>query len=250
MSTNITDLFSSAVTNQDLDATASLVLVDNLDAVALAGCNGVDIDDISSDDVTLVAVALDESSSMSGERQAVIDGFNQMLKALQDSRQADSILLSTWTFSTAPKLAFSYTPVPKIAPLTLNDYNPNGGTALYDTLLDVMTGLVAYGQMLRDNGVRTRCVIVTISDGEDNSSRVASTQVRTVSNALVAQETYTLAYVGVGSANLRQIADEVGFPAVLTVNASASEIRRTFQQVSASIIRSNQAGFASNGFFI
>jgi hypothetical protein len=249
MSNNVNDLFASAVSNQDLSQQASMVLVDNLDAVALAGCNGIGLDEIDVDDVTLVAVALDQSSSMSGYRQDVIDGFNQMLKALSDSRQSDSILVSAWNFSDRSQLLHSYIPVTKLAGLNSNDYYPNGSTALYDTLLHVMAGMVAYGQMLRDNGVRTRCVMVVFSDGQDCASRAAAGQVKTVSEALLAQEIYTLAYVGFGGGNLKQIADEVGFPAVLTAQASAREIRRVFHQVSASIIR-GQSAAGVNSFFI
>jgi hypothetical protein len=72
--------------------------------------------------------------------------------------------------------------------------------------------------------------------------------VQTVSKALLDQEIYTLAYVGFGGSDLKKIAKEVGFPSVLTSNASASEIRRIFQQVSASIIRGGAVG--ANGFFI
>ncbi len=249
MSNNISNLIASAVRQNDLDPDASLVLIDNLDAVALAGSNGVGLDEISGDDVTLVAVVLDESSSMSGFRQEVIKGFNSMLQALQQSHHADSILLSTWTFNTQPNLAFSYTPVTKLGGLTSNDYHPSGSTALYDTLLKVMTGLVAYGQSLRDNGVRTRGVVIVFSDGEDNSSQATAQQIRQVSQALLAQEIYVLAYVGFGGIDLRTIAAEVGFPEVLTTAASASEIRRIFQQVSASIIRGNRAGAAAGSFF-
>ncbi|MEI7554694.1 VWA domain-containing protein [Candidatus Chlorohelix sp.] len=249
MSGNINDLFSSAVQNNDLDQQAAMVLVENLDAVALAGCNGVGLDQIDSDDVTLVAVVLDESGSMSPYRQSVIEGFNQMLEALRESRMPESILLSTWAFSANPRLLFSYTPVTGLNGISEADFNPDSNTALYDTLLHVMTGMVAYGQMLRDNGVRTRGIIVVFSDGEDNTSKATNQQVLTVSNALVAQESYTLAYVGFGNLDLNQIAQEVGFPAVLTVQASASEIRRIFHQVSASIIRS-QTTIGANRFFI
>lgn len=246
---DIHDLFDNAQA-EGFDAGASMILVDNLDAVALAGCSGADLDQINTDDVTLVAVVLDASSSMEGVRRDVIAGFNVMLDTFQGSRQADSILLSAWSFDNTARLHFSYTPVPLVNNLTEVEYRPSGSTALYDTLLHVMTGLVAYGQSLRNNGVRTRCIIVVFSDGADNESRATASQVRTVSESLLAQEIYTLAYAGFGSTNLRQVAGEIGFPSIITGSNTPSEIRRIFKQVSASVIRASQTTVGvGNSFF-
>lgn len=247
---DIQDLFGDAQA-EGFDSGASTILVDNLDSVALAGCMGADIDSIATDDVTLVAAVLDASGSMSGVRKDVIDGFNMMLETFRGSKQADSILVSAWNFSDEASLIYSYTPVSLLNNMTLKDYNPDGGTALYDTLLYVMAGMVAYGQTLRNNGVRTKCIIVVFSDGDDNGSKAAAQQVKTVSESLLTQEIYTLAYAGFGNANLQHIANAVGFPSIITTGSSPSEIRRIFKQVSASVIRASQTTIgAGNNFFV
>ena len=241
---------SRAVSVDNLNPNAALVLVDNLNAVALAGCGGLDVDAINTDDVTLVAVVLDASSSMSGLRQAVVDGYSTMLDAFQGAHTADSILVSAWSFDTDVRLHHSYIAAPTAPRLTTTDYTPDGGTALYSALMHVMTGMVAYGQMLRDSGLRTRGIVIVFSDGDDNSSAITAQQVRTVSAGLLAQEIYTLAYAGFGS-DLRHIADAVGFPDVITTASSASDLRRIFRQVSASVIRTSQNRVGvSNSFFV
>src|SRR3954447_9508916 len=141
---DIQDLFSDAQ-GEGLQEQASAILVENLDSVALAGCNGADLTDINTDDVTLAAAVIDASGSMSGMRQAVIDGFNTMLDTFNGSKQADSILVSAWSFNDKARLHFSYTPSPSVSKLTWSEYDPTGGTALDDTLLYVMAGMVAYG---------------------------------------------------------------------------------------------------------
>lgn len=99
--------------------------------------------------------------------------------------------------------------------------------------------------------MRTRCVIVVFSDGDDNSSNASAQQVRTVSNGLLAQEIYSLAYVSFGGSDLRQIADAIGFPSIITASTTPSEIRRIFQQVSQSVLRASQMKVgAGNSFFI
>jgi uncharacterized protein YegL len=251
MSNNLQSLFGDSqqagMSHQAID-----LMVQNLDGQTGLGCVGAQIDDLNSDDVTLVVMIIDESGSMDGVRSAVLDAFNQMTRALNDSKAADSILMSAWTFSGSPKLLFGYTPINAVKDLTEKEYKPDGGTALYDAVLDGFTGIVAYGQDLRNNGIRTRAIIVVISDGGDNVSQHTAHSVKTVADDLMKQEFYTLAYIGMGdTATFEQIANSMGFYEVLTINNSASEIRKALNMVSASIIRTStgQINAGQNNFF-
>ncbi len=251
MSTDLQSLFSNASQN-GLSRQSVDLLVQNLDGQTGLGCVGAQVDDLNTDDVTLVSVILDQSTSMNSVRSDVIDAFNQMTRALADSKASDSILLSCWVFSAQPRLLFNYTPIDQVKDLTRNDYKPGGSTALYDATLDGFTGIVGYGQDLRNNGIRTRSIVVVISDGGDNSSGHTAAAVKTVADDLLHQEIYTLAFIGLGNANtFNKIAADMGFPEVLTVSNSASEIRRALNMVSGSVIRTSQGqvGGASNGFF-
>lgn len=228
------------------------LMVQNLDGQAGLGCVGAQVDDLNTDDVTLLSVILDQSSSMSGLQNDVIDAFNEMTRALADSKAADSILMSVWKFDNDSSLLFSYTPIDQVKDLTSNDYQPNGATALYDATMDGFTGIVAYGQDLRNNGIRTRSIVVVISDGGDNVSSHTAAAVKTISQDLLRQEIYTLAFVGLGDEPyFRQIAGEMGFPEVLTTTNTASEIRRALNMISGSVIRTSQGTIApnSNSFF-
>lgn len=227
------------------------LLVANLDETVLMGCLGTAAEDLDASDATLVSVVLDMSGSMSPHQRTVIDAYDAMLKALAGSKAAASILLSTWVFADRPALLHGYQPVGWHQPLTVAEYAPDGCTALHDALLGCMTGLVAYGQQLLDNGVPNRRVVFVLSDGEDNASTARALDVRTAAKALLAQEVYTLAYAGFGSADLAQQAAAVGFPACVTTGATASDLRAIFRQVSASVIRVSQAaaGVSAGGFF-
>jgi hypothetical protein len=184
---------------------------------------------------------------MNTVREDVIDAFNQLTRALSDSKNSDSILMSAWVFSDSTELMFSYTPVDKVKDLTKQDYIPSGATALYDATLDGLTGIVGYGQDLRNNGIRTRCIVVVISDGADNVSQNTASAVRTVAQDLIRQEFYTLAFVGLGDEKtFKQIADSMGFPAVMTTQNTPGEIRRTLNLISGSIIRTSQSVVRSN----
>jgi uncharacterized protein YegL len=243
----VTALVQSAV-QDGLAQAAGGVLVANLNDTVLMGCVGADVDTLDATEATLVTVVLDASGSMEAHRRTVVEAFNTMLTALQKSKASSNILLSTWSFSDAPTLVHGFQPVTQLQPMDLNDYRPTGSTALYDTVLSTMTGIVTYGQKLADNGVPNRRIIVVFSDGEDNVSRAKSHSVKTASKGLLAQEMYTLAYAGFGH-DLKQIADEVGFKDVITTSSSESEIRKVFHQVSQSIIRVSQGATGAGGFF-
>ena len=232
-----------------LATAAADLMVANLDDTVLMGCVGASVADLDASDATLVCVVLDMSGSMDPYRRAVVLAYEAMLRALSASKGAASILLSTWAFADTPKLLRGYEPVSWHRPLDDADYRPEGMTALYDTLLACMTGLVAYGQQLLDHGVPNRRVLFVLSDGADNVSRSSSLDVRTAARALCAQEAYTLAYAGFGSQDLAKLAAEVGFPAVVTTGASESELRRIFRQVSASVIRVSQSAAGGAGAF-
>jgi hypothetical protein len=78
--------------------------------------------------------------------------------------------------------------------------------------------------------------------------------VRRASLELLKQEIYTLAYVGFQSggikeAELRQLADDIGFPDILLAGLSQSELRRIFHLASMSTIRVSQQGAAKAGVF-
>jgi uncharacterized protein YegL len=239
----------SGLSRQSVD-----LLVQNLEGQAGLGCVGAQVDDLNTDDVTLLSVLIDASGSMSGVQDEVIDAFNQMTRALSDSKAKDSILLSAWRFDDAPTLLFGYTPIDSVRDLSKTDYVIGGATALYDAVMDGFTGIVGYGQDLRNNGIRTRSIVVVISDGGDNVSKHTASAVRTVSQDLLKQETYTLAFVGFGGspADFQQIANGIGFPSVLTAAASAKDIRHTLNLISSSVVRASQAKIqpTGNNFFV
>ncbi|MFZ4815348.1 MAG: vWA domain-containing protein [Phototrophicaceae bacterium] len=250
-STDLQSLFQASQ-QAGLSQNTVNMMIQNLDAQTGLGCVGAQVDDLNTDDVTLLVVVIDESGSMGGVRQDVVDAFNQMARALADSKAADSILMSAWTFEDKPKLLFGYSPIDSVKDLDASNYNPNGATALYDAVMDGFTGIVAYGQELRNGGIRTRCIVVVISDGEDNVSGHTAASVKSVAEDLLRQELYTLAFVGLGDAKtFQKIAAAMGFPNVLTTGNTPSEIRRALNMVSGSVIRTsqNQISPTNNSFF-
>ncbi len=239
------------------------VIATQFDDIALAGCDGVDAEDIDSEEVTLVCVTIDASYSMDSHRNEVIKSYNEMfLRPLQGAKNKESILVSLWVFSAETgeyvRLVHGYTPVADCPQLTPSDYAPDGGTPLNDAAHRGMSGLLLYGQTLRDSGTRTKSIMVVMSDGEENSSKLPATKVRTLSEDVLRSQEFVLSYIFFGSeADGDKYAKKLGFPPQhrLTSDLDDSGIRRVMRQVSASVITTSQTkvsagSISQNAFFL
>jgi hypothetical protein len=113
--------------------------------------------------------------------------------------------------------------------------------------LNAITGVVAYGQELRNQGARTKITLVVFTDGYDNASRNKASTVRRVVEDLVAQEIYTFALVGFGSGFAQKTAQNIGFPNVMEADADPASIRKALELVSNSVIRASQTMISSSG---
>jgi hypothetical protein len=262
----------NATSSGVISAGTAKMITTQLDDIALAGCGGIAIEDIDSEEVTLVAVIIDASGSMDIVRKQTIDAYNDLfLDNLKKARNADSILISLSTFSTGGDpsknvhIVHSFLPASQCPNLTLADYQPDGMTPLNDAVFAGLTGLVSYGQQLCDNGTRTKREAVVISDGLENASRISTAKVRQLSGDLLRQHEFVLAYAYIGEPNRDaaeneatgdQMAEQIGFPKRhrLTIGKDGKEVRRLFGTMSASVISTSQAkvsagSLSSNPFF-
>ena len=219
----------------------------NLDTVTDFGAIGVGLDDLESEDVTLVTYVIDASSSMDAHAPDVIGAFNGEIAAMMGAKTADQLLVSVTTFQDAPTLLFGYQKLADVPRLDAQTYRPGGCTALFDATHGALSRLLAYRAMLSDNGVRSRGVVVVLTDGADNASKRRADEVKGLASAARADEGVVLAYVGFGAdaATLSAQADAIGFPTVLTTALTAAEIRRVLGQVSKSVLRTGTRAQAS-----
>lgn len=110
-----------------------------------------------------VGIVLDRSGSMFGGRLKTIEGFNDYVRGLPKS------LVSLITFASETERTIVATDSTNVPPLTEANYVPDGLTALFDAVGDMITLLDQ--QPLAKNGQVLVCII---TDGEENNSRVYS----------------------------------------------------------------------------
>jgi hypothetical protein len=216
---------------------------------------GVPLHQLASNEVTLAMNIIDMSGSMAPFADTLIRAYNEdYLAAMSSSTAADDILVSTILFNQDVTLLHGYLPLLDASSLTRQVYDPDNMTALYDAVAAGLTNMVLYAQQLRQSGVMVRCLVIVYSDGADNASKQQAKDVRRASLELLKQEIYTLAYVGfksggINEQELRQLADDIGFPDILMVGLSPSELRRIFHLASMSTIRVSQQGAAKANVF-
>ena len=175
------------------------------------------------------------------------------MRAVAKAKSVDDVLVSAWSFNHFSKVMFNWKKLEDVALLTANEYNPSGGTALYQTVLNSMTALAAYAENLRRSGMRVRVVYGVVSDGADTEGGVSPSTIKTLAETLLDKETYTLVYFGFGNqAHMEQIGKDMGFPVIETTsNLSDKEIRKVFDLVSGSVysMSMNVAANNANAFF-
>jgi uncharacterized protein YegL len=248
---SIQSLISGVAQSDD----AANLMINSLNDTNIIGCTGVDIDDLATDCVTLASIIIDASYSMKSNELVVREGFDELvIKAMSDSKQSESMLVSTRTFSTDENILYGFKKVADIGKIG-SQYIANGSsTRLYDSLVNAITAIRAYAKTLNDGGVRTKCVVVAMTDGHDNDSQsYTASDVEKLVTECHKSEMFYFVYVGFKenpSDDFAADAKAIGFPNVLTTTNSGHDIRQAMGLMSQSIIRKSQTIVGpSNSFF-
>lgn len=235
-----------------LDPSAAKIIMSELDAATVAGCRGIAVRGIMSEEITLLTLIHDGSFSMTNSRPSVIDNYVRLMETLRQKRL--DILVSDWMFNDEPVLLHGFVPVDEI-PDFASRYNTDGSTALYDTVLAALTGQLSYAEEFYNDGGLTKNIVIVFSDGGDCASKKDEdgSKCKKVSQALLATGNFILGYVGFSSlgqqlnqSETRILAEQIGFPEVI----SGSNFDQVFSKLTDSIIRaSNSTALVPRGDF-
>jgi hypothetical protein len=231
----------------DPDAVNAMDLTaDTLGPIIMAGLGNVSLDDIDASEVLLVKLLIDDSGSIrfiSGNADAVRQGHNEMLAALKDSKSAATILVSCQYLN--GEVLYPFVPLEQAIEMDSNNYNPNGGTPLYDLMAVTLSGVAAKATEFEQGGVAVRAVTYVITDGADmHSSHHTAASVAKVVEGLLRTESHIVGAMGIddGMTDFRSVFEDMGIPNewILTPGNSPSEIRRGFGTISQSAVRASQ----------
>jgi len=258
-STNLTSLFGSAVDSGTLTQAALNALnINDIGATIQAGL-GVQVDDVTTSEVTLVTMLDDDSRSIrtAGNSQIVRDGHNMVIDALKGSKQANGILMHARYLN--GQVLFPYCLIKDAIRMDAHNYNPMGSTPLYDQTAVILATVVAKTQEFEDNNVPVRSVTLILTDGADEHSRTHTPRtLKPLITDLLKTEMHIIAGMGIWDGekdandkpipgtgtDFRQVFSDMGIPEewILTPGNSEKEIRAAFQLFSQSVVRASQDG--------
>ena len=240
---NLNSLFGNTLT----PAVTNVLDIPDIGAQIQSGL-GCNVDDVEESEVTLVSLMPDDSGSIRfvpGNAQAVRDGHNLVIDALKGSKQASTVRMLTRYLNGT--ILFPYVDLDGAIRMDTSNYDPRGGTPLYDQIAILCGTVLAKTKEFRDAGIPCRTVTAIITDGNDEGSRkhLSPASVRPIIESMLKTEMHILAAIGItdGTTDFNAVFGEMGIPSewILTPSNNASDIRKVFRTLSQSAVRVSQA---------
>jgi len=156
-------------------------------------------------------LVVDKSGSMSNIRQQVVTTINERIQqAKQNSQDGDEVTVNIITFDGNVYENTWGTKAIDVPEATTGDYNPNGGTALYDAIGYTLKKIE---KTCQDPEVKH--LVVVITDGEDTSSTHFGDTTK-LKNLITEHQNggrVTVSYVGCDAKKVMKESEKLGIPA-------------------------------------
>jgi len=215
---------------------------------------GTSVDDLIATETLLVTLDIDDSGSIrfvGGNAEAIRDGHNTCRdEVLAGSKSAASVLMHTRYIN--GKVLYPYMPLTGVPDMTAKNYDPNGSTPLFDSMLETFATVLAKVKECTDAAIPCRTVTAIITDGADMGSIAKPDQIRAIVEDMLKAETHIIIGVGVSdsSTDFVSVFQACGIPPdwILTPQNSPSEWRKVFGVISKSSQVMSKSGMNSTAF--
>jgi len=216
------------------------------------GFSAARVENLESSEYTLVAIVVDQSGSVQGFRSNIEDVIKEVVKSCRHSPRADSMMLRTVMFDSTLSELHGFRP---LTDCNADSYNgsvqPGGTTALFDAAHNGVQALVQYSEKLGDQDFDANGIVVVITDGCDNVSRMTANSVKeALQRAVTSEALESLVSILVGvnitesyvSRKLSALHQDAGFTQYIELdNADESTLAKLADFVSRSISSQSQA---------
>jgi hypothetical protein len=174
--------------------------------------------------LTYIIFVIDRSGSMSSIRADMIGGFNAFIKSQQDAK-IGTCRVFAYKFDTTYEPMFEDIDLYQCPLLDNNNYEPRGGTALYDSLGKTIVDIGVRLESTSEEERPEKVLVVTITDGEDNShletiqglKRYTSQEVKDMVEHQKSKYNWDFAYIGANQ-DAWAVGSSMGYSAGTTLN--------------------------------
>jgi hypothetical protein len=212
------------ILNQTLQAAIDAGDVSEATAHTLASASaptsyqlGVKAEDIKTPKVTLCAVLLDDSGSMSGQHGLVIDALNErLIKPLRSQQSRNEILLAITSMWHGVLLPF--TKISAVEQFDGNLFKPDGeNTPLHRSVKDTLRLLVEKQTELALEAIGGRICYLTYTDGGENCRDVDLMELKKTIQDIDSKKANALYGIACGSA-AKSALQEMGYKRITDAN--------------------------------
>ena len=124
--------------------------------------------------ITELVFILDRSGSMAGFEADTIGGFNATIE--KQKKQDGKVYVSTVLFDSESEVIHDRVDIKEIKPMTENEYQAGGCTALLDAIGDAVHHIGNIHKYARPEDVPEHTIFVFTTDGMENASHRYSSQ--------------------------------------------------------------------------
>lgn len=189
-----------------------------------------------------IAIVLDKSGSMAIARQETVNGYNEQVDEIRKNAEASGLetYVTLVTFESIAEIVFANQPVDKLAHITMDDYIPNGMTAMCDGIALAIDTIEEAISAEKD----AKVLVCVLTDGQENHSKKVNRSALAERVKGLQTKGWTFVYMGASEDDVMNAKETYAFSKgnVATFD-SASALGYT---AAYSAIRGATSGFMSN----
>jgi len=228
-------------------------LVDHKLTTGSYGYSAVSLEDLGASEYTLVTIVQDISASVGSFKNEMETCLKEIVKSCKYSPRADNLMIRLVGFNNNLSEIHGFK---LLEECNEADYNGvlfcKGSTSLFDATENAIAASSNYGQNLTQNGYGVNSIVIVITDGCDNCSKLTKLGVKdSLKEAMMAEnlESIVTILVGVGvgqypevGPRLTEFKDEAGLTQFVDINdANAKSLAKLADFISKSISAQSQS---------
>lgn len=182
---------------------------------------------------THIVVLLDGSGSMASCSRKTIESFNEYMAEQQKQPGRCTVTLVVFNDYYLP--TYQATDIRYLDPLTYQTYQPDGCTALYDSMGQLMTETFLYLNNFDEDERPGKILFLTITDGEENASdpKKGFTLDNLSTNVRLYENNHGWEFIFLGAdIDAFRSGGQMGVTPGKTANFDKAKITETFQTIS------------------